>query len=255
MRCEKMTINNFSVATCALNRSHCWPFFVLFLACLFGGITLKYNPCFAHHEGILLFLQCQSKRLTSYKLLTMKRPLVFRISMGRCLMMLLFMLTSIAALSQEAYSVFTEADSTLTFFYDNERSSRSDTSYSLNAAGTLPTWIENCGKVTRVVFDSTFVAARPTSTSHWFGGMARLGNIVGIKYLKTDSVTDMSSMFSYCSALATLDLSGFNTSKVTHMISMFNNCISLDSLDLSGFNTTNVTNMASMFDFCVIGFS
>ena len=33
--------------------------------------------------------------------------------MGRCLMMLLLMLTSIAAMAQEAYSVFTEADSTL----------------------------------------------------------------------------------------------------------------------------------------------
>ena len=180
----------------------------------------------------------------------MKRPINYRISMGRCLMLLLLMLTSIAALSQEAYSVFTEGDSTLTFFYDNERSSRSGTSYSLNTTDTVPTWNENDENVTRVVFDSTFVAARPTSTRHWFGGMARLGNIVGIEYLKTDSVTDMASMFSFCNGLTSLDLSGFNTSNVTDMTGMFNNCARLNSLNLSGFNTTKVTSMANMFDNC-----
>ena len=66
----------------------------------------------------------------------------------------------------------------------------------------------------------------------------------------TSNVTDMNSMFSGCSGLTSLDLSGWDTSKVTSMSSMFNGCNSLTSLDLSGWNTSNVTNMYSMFYYC-----
>ena len=113
----------------------------------------------------------------------MKRPQFFKITMGRCLMLLMLTLTSIAALGQEAYSVFTEADSTLTFCYDNERSNRPGTSYLVNAQDSVPKWRENRFKVTRVVFDTTFVDARPTSTRCWFNAMEKLNSITGIKYL------------------------------------------------------------------------
>ena len=63
-------------------------------------------------------------------------------------------------------------------------------------------------------------------------------------------VTDMSSMFSSCSNLTTLDVSNFNTSNVTNMGYMFNNCSNLTTLDLSNFNTSNVTNMYAMFESC-----
>ena len=38
---------------------------------------------------------------------------------------------SIGAVAQEAYAVFTEADSTLTFFYDELRTTRTGTTYEL----------------------------------------------------------------------------------------------------------------------------
>ena len=63
-------------------------------------------------------------------------------------------------------------------------------------------------------------------------------------------VTDMSSMFSYCENLTTLDVSNFNTINVTDMGSMFYNCTNLTTLDVSNFNTSNVTNMANMFRLC-----
>ena len=63
-------------------------------------------------------------------------------------------------------------------------------------------------------------------------------------------VTDMSSMFSYCENLTTLDVSNFNTINVTDMGSMFYNCINLTTLDVSNFNTSNVTKMAYMFQGC-----
>ena len=66
----------------------------------------------------------------------------------------------------------------------------------------------------------------------------------------TSNVTDMMSMFNYCSSLASLDVSNFNTSKVTNMNNMFSNCNGLTSLDLSKWDTSNVTNMYNMFDGC-----
>ena len=74
--------------------------------------------------------------------------------------------------------------------------------------------------------------------------------ITSVEYLDTSNVTDMRSMFDGCSALTSLDVSGFDTTNVTDMRSMFDGCSALTSLDVSGFDTTNVTNMRSMFDGC-----
>ena len=71
-----------------------------------------------------------------------------------------------------------------------------------------------------------------------------------IPVAKFDGVTDMSSMFSRCSKLTTLDLSGWNTSSVINMTYMFWNCSKLITLDLSGWNTSSVTDMSSMFSSC-----
>ena len=90
--------------------------------------------------------------------------------MGRCLMLLLLTLTSFASSAQEAYSVFTEADSTLTFYCDSLRSSRQGTLYSLVIVDSVPDWYEKRAQVFNVVFDTTFVDARPTSTLAWFHG-------------------------------------------------------------------------------------
>ena len=68
--------------------------------------------------------------------------------------------------------------------------------------------------------------------------------------LDTTKVTNMSSMFTGCSALQNLDLSGFDTSNVTNMQRMFMNCYSLESLDLSSFDTSSVTDMSNMFTEC-----
>ena len=61
----------------------------------------------------------------------------------------------------------------------------------------------------------------------------------------------MSSMFSYCSSLTSLDLSNFDTSLVTSMNYMFKNCSSLTSLDLSNFKTLELKRLDSMFANCV----
>ena len=66
----------------------------------------------------------------------------------------------------------------------------------------------------------------------------------------TSNLTDMGSMFYYCSSLETLDLSGWDTSNVTNMSNMFYPCKGITSLDISSFDTSNVTNMDSMFSDC-----
>lgn len=65
--------------------------------------------------------------------------------------------------------------------------------------------------------------------------------------IKVSGMTDASYMFFQCSALTSIDLSGFDTSTVTSMCAMFNSCYNLKDLDLSSFNTENVTDMHSMF--------
>lgn len=179
-----------------------------------------------------------------------KRTILFTRFIGRCLLLQLLMLTSIAASAQEAYSVLTESDSTLTFYYDELRSSRPGSSYSLNTGCQECPWFGKRHKVAQVVFDPSFAAARPTSTYCWFYEMDNLASISGIAYLNTSSVTYMRFMFSGCVSLVSLDLSSFNTANVIDMGAMFQHCISLKSLDVNGFNTSNVTDMRLMFADC-----
>ena len=146
------------------------------------------------------------------------------------------------------YAALSTDGTTLTFYCDNKRSTRSNT-YGLKSGANYPDW--DADKVTKVVFDSSFRDARPTSTYAWFMGMENLTSIIGMKaYLNTSEVTNMSYMFWGCYSLTSLDLTGFNTAKVTNMSDMFWYCPSLESLDVSNFNTSNVTDMSRMFLLC-----
>ena len=154
--------------------------------------------------------------------------------------------------SIQAYACYTSSNSTLKFYYDNQRSSRSGKTYSLNSIPYEPGWYTDgtCANVVAVVFDSSFGDARPTSTFYWFYEMENLQGITGIQFLNTSEVTDMRCMFSGCSKLLSLDLSWMNTSKVTDMAYMFRDCSQLTSLDPGHFNTSKVTDMCSMFSGC-----
>jgi surface protein len=105
-------------------------------------------------------------------------------------------------------------------------------------------------KITEVSFDESFKNYKPTSCAYWFYNFVNLSKIYNIKFLNTENVTDMGSMFYCCEKLGNIDLSGFNTSNVQYMSDMFVNCTSLVTLDLSSFDTKKVTSMASMFNNC-----
>ena len=57
-------------------------------------------------------------------------------------------------------------------------------------------------------------------------------------------------MFSGCSGLTRVDVSGFKTDNVKIMQGMFSNCSGLKCLDVSSWNTSNVLNMGNMFKNC-----
>ena len=162
------------------------------------------------------------------------------------------LLCSMSAAAAEAYACYTPENTTLTFYYDNQRSTREGTTYDLNEGAVYPAWYSDgtYSSVTLVVFDSSFANARPTTTYYWFHGMNNLSNCIGMEYLNTSQVTDMSYMFYDCHKMTYLDVSSFNTANVTNMKSMFYGCYALTSLDLSGFNTANVRNMRYMFCDC-----
>ena len=158
--------------------------------------------------------------------------------------------TDVANNGKEVYMVLTDSNSKLTFYYDANKASRSGTVVDLIGTSGYG-WSSFKDYITSVEFDPSFADYHGlTSTKEWFMSCNNLASVTGIVNLKTENVTDMTSMFQYCSALSSLDLSSLNTSNVTKMAHMFYDCQNLVSLNISGFNTAKVTGMDAMFYNC-----
>ena len=166
---------------------------------------------------------------------------------------------SAQAQTREAYVAQSADKTTLTFYYDALRSTRTGTTWGIEETkkkgdDTFAVWAGTSDEpdriTTRVVFDASFRDFRPTTTARWFYYCFEIKQIEGLEFLNTSEVKDMSGMFAGCYCLTSLDLSHFNTQNVTNMGEMFSRCTSLTSLDLKNFNTQNVTDMSSMFAYC-----
>ena len=161
--------------------------------------------------------------------------------------------TDIASKIAESYAVFDEATNTLTFKRDTNKPAGA---FELNEDYNAPGWYKpngdrnNTNIIKKVIFDTSFANARPTSCYNWFCGCTELTTIEGIEYLNTENVTNMDGMFQNCRLLTTLDLSRFDTKNVTDMRGMFYDCSALTTLDLSRFDTKNVTNISHIFYGC-----
>lgn len=151
---------------------------------------------------------------------------------------------------KEAYAVMDRNSKTVTFYYDEKKSSRTGSIYTIKEEYTSrPEWYY----MNKVIIDPSFTNYRPVSTAYWFCRDSENDSpfsISGIEYLNTSNVTNMQRMFHGCCSLKTIDLSHFNTTKVVNMSGMFNWCTSLEAIDLSHFNTRNVTDMSFMFSYC-----
>ena len=141
------------------------------------------------------------------------------------------------------------ADGTLTFFLTTKET-LGENEYELNSGANPPGWKTHCKEITKVVFDTSFANAKPTSCYQWFSLCENLTQIEGIKNLNTEKVTNMAYMFYYCLNLSSLDVSGFKTEKVTDMSGMFRSDCSVKLLDVAKFNTANVKSMEYMFYNC-----
>lgn len=168
----------------------------------------------------------------------------------KLLSVLLFLMGTVQTIcAQEPYAALSNDNTTLTFYYDNQKEARGG--MSVGPFENNSSWYDQRLSITSVVFDESFAACTTiTSTRGWFSSLQNLTSITGLDRLNTANVTDMRSMFHRCTALTSLDVSTLNTAKVERMQDMFSSCQSLTSLDLSNFNTANVWDMQEMFENC-----
>lgn len=151
----------------------------------------------------------------------------------------------------EAYAALSNDNTTLTFYYDNQKTSRNGMSIGPFESKSDRGWDECRKDILTVVFDDSFAQYTDLqSTVLWFGNLTNLTSIKGIENLKTNNVTDMSGMFSGCESLASIDVSNFDTRNVKNMSLMFCECRSLSFINLRNFDTQNVTDMTCMFCEC-----
>ena len=163
------------------------------------------------------------------------------------------MMCSLGARAQETYACYTLDNTTLTFYYDDDRNIRTGTTYFLNTDNNDAGWDidETKANVTRVVFDPSFADARPTTTYGWFYGMMNLQSVEGIEHLNTSEVTIMAFMFNSCYKLTSLDLSSFNTSQVYEIRHMFIHCNNLRTIYVGdGWTTASMSYTWDMFKNC-----
>ncbi|MBQ9558467.1 MAG: BspA family leucine-rich repeat surface protein [Bacteroidaceae bacterium] len=164
-----------------------------------------------------------------------------------------------------AQAVWTESNKTLTFFYGRQYKvgdtfknsqkvtkvwSGTDVTRTPVSNMNVPWTSTVSSKVTKVVFDASFVEAKPTKVMCWFYGCSNLTSVTGFKYLNTVNTSDFDSMFSGCSSLSSLDLTDLKTPNASYMNRMFKDCSSLTKLDVSGFSTKSVTTTSYMFSGC-----
>ena len=88
-----------------------------------------------------------------------------RAFLSRALALVACLVCYMGTVAQEAYAVFTEGDSTLTFYCDDLRSTRPGTSYSLNTGYGLTGWFDDRGQVGHAVVEPTFAGTRPAPTN------------------------------------------------------------------------------------------
>ena len=151
------------------------------------------------------------------------------------------------AQDKEPYAVIDDNDFpyTLTLYYDDNEQNVGD----CIRLGSIDNWATS---ITKIIIDKSMKNYRSISCRKWFAGLSNLRDIVGMEYLNTEDVYDMSSMFAGCRKLKTIDLSHFNTANVKDMRGMFSGCSSLETLDLSSFGNIDAQqcDVGNMFANC-----
>ena len=84
-----------------------------------------------------------------------------------------------------------------------------------------------------------------------FNDCTNLSKIIGVEKLVSKNNVYIFYLFSGCSSLTEIDVSGWDVSNAVYTYSIFEGCSSLTELDLSNWDVTKFTSMSSLFSGCV----
>ena len=164
-------------------------------------------------------------------------------------------LMCVYANAAELYTVWNNNTYTLTFYYDNNRTSRTGDDVVLIKPGTNY-WAQYGTLVDKIVMDASIKNYQPTTLKEFFQNpsytiwLRNVRSITNLSYLNTANATTMERMFENMMSLKSVDLSKFNTTNVTSMYRMFANCMALNEVNLTPFNASKVTTTGGMFSGC-----
>ncbi len=167
--------------------------------------------------------------------------------------------------AKKVYTVFDEETLTLTYRYDNEYylsnpyhefydpvnnpdAVRFNTYYSIIQKVVIAPSMKNAPlKSLYRMFYGGY-----NEDTKMYQNLSALTTIEGLENLNTAIVTDMSQMFSRCSALTAIDVNSFNIAKVTDMSHLFNECSALAAIycDADWSTSAALTNSNYMFYGC-----
>lgn len=116
------------------------------------------------------------------------------------------------------------------------------------AGASIPTWNATDKAVTKIIIEGPIIFDSGSLAS-LFKDFTNLTEVVGSKYLLTENVTDVTSIFESNAKLTKIDISGLNTSKAT-IVKMFNGCTSLDIISGMWLKNSTAKDFTSMFEGC-----
>lgn len=175
--------------------------------------------------------------------------------MKKFLFLIICTLMPLFASAQEPYAILIDNGTALEFRYDNDKSAYRDAMDIGPFTEPIQRgWDLSLDNIHSIVFNESFANCTSiTSTAYWFAGMSNLETFIGLEYLKTIIVTDMTGMFSACNHLTVLDLTYFFTESVRYMSDMFYGCTRLTTIKVSsGWSTSSLFASGSlgMFEGC-----
>ena len=158
----------------------------------------------------------------------------------------------------EVYTVFNNSNGVLTFYYDQQRETRTGIVEQYKGSEDQERFTTYSEDIKKVVFDKSMANKSLRSVRALLCSsdpaiqFSNLTTIEGWEYLHFHG-TDMAYMFYACSGLTSIDLfqgGNFSTENVTDFTAAFAFCSSLETINMTPFNTANAEDLSVMFYGC-----
>ena len=158
----------------------------------------------------------------------------------------------------EVYTVFNSSNGVLTFYYDQQRETRTGIVEQYKGSEDQERFTTYSEDIKKVVFDKSMANKSLRSVRALLFSsdpaiqLSNLTTIEGWEYLHFHG-TDMAYMFYACSGLTSIDLfqgGNFSTENVTDFTAAFAFCSSLETINMTPFNTANAEDLSVMFYGC-----